>query len=123
MAGLHLLDGREHRLGAMIGATETKVVVDALWVRLPAYAGKFEQWRDLRREREPAPELCVVERLDPELVARERQHTPLAVDEREREHPDQPLESGRPPLRPGSEQYLGVRAGDEMAAERLKLGS
>ena len=65
---------------------------------------------ELGGERELAVDVAVVERLDPEAVARE--HEPLAarVPDRDREHPAQPLREPEIPLLVGVDDRLGVGA-------------
>ena len=76
---------------------------------------------ELRREHEVLA-VAVVERLDPEAVAREHEPAPLRVPHRDREHAPQPLGEARPVLLVEVDEHLGVgvRRAEAMAG-RLEL--
>ena len=60
---------------------------------------------------ELAAERAVVERLDPEAVAREHELPRARVPDRDREHPAQPLPEARAPLLVAVREHFGVAAG------------
>ena len=72
-------------------------------------------------ERELAVGLAVVERLDPEAVARQHQPAALGVPEREGEHPAQPLDETHAVLGVEVNQHLGVAARPEAVPRSLEL--
>ena len=90
-------------------------------VDLAREVGQRPQRLQLGGEREVGP-VAVVERLDPEAVAREHEPAPLRVPHRDREHAPQPLGEARPVLLVEVDEHLGVgvrRA--EAVAGRLEL--
>src|SRR5207237_215636 len=73
----------------------------------------------LAREHEPAAARAVVERLDPEAVARAEEPASRAVPEGERPHDVEALDAAGTPLAVGGEDVLGVgRAAEAMALRR-----
>ena len=78
----------------------------------------------LRGEGEVARAVAVVQRLDPEAIAREHEPPPLAVPHRDREHPAQALGEARAVLLVEVDEHLGVRVRRaEHVAGRLQLGA
>ena len=66
--------------------------------------------------------VAVVERLDPEAVAREHEPAAVGVPHRDREHPAQPLGEARAVLLVEVDEHLGVGVrGAEAVAGRLEL--
>ena len=76
---------------------------------------------ELGGERELAADVAVVERLDPEPVAREHEPSPRRVPDRDREHPAQPLREPEAPLLVGVDERLGVGARPEAVPRALEL--
>src|SRR5207302_11261533 len=75
----------------------------------------------LAREHEPAIVEPVVERLDPEAVARAEEPAPRFVPERERPHAVEALHAAFAPLAVGGEDDLGVSRAAEAVALRFEL--
>jgi hypothetical protein len=71
---------------------------------------------ELGRERELAVDVAVVERLDPEAVAREHELLLPRIPDRDGEHPAQPLEEAETPLFVAVHVHLGVALGAEGVA-------
>ena len=63
---------------------------------------------ELRRERQLAVDGAVVQRLDPEAVAREHEPPGARVPDRDREHAAQPLPQARSPFLVAVREHLGV---------------
>ena len=63
---------------------------------------------ELRRERQLAADGAVVQRLDPEAVAREHEPPGARVPDGDREHAAQPLPQARPPFLVAVREHLGV---------------
>ena len=78
---------------------------------------------ELRGERELAADVAVVERLDPEAVAREHEPAARRVPDRDREHPAQPLGEPEPPLLVGVDDRLGVGVRAEPVPGALELAA
>ena len=76
---------------------------------------------ELGREGELAGDVAVVERLDPEAVAREHEAPFACVPHRDREHPAQPLPQLRTPLLVAVREHLGVAARVESMSRALEL--
>ena len=57
-----------------------------------------------------------VERFDAEPVASEQNPSAVALDDREREHSEQPVDEAVAPVVVGLEQHLGVAVGEEPVA-------
>ncbi len=76
----------------------------------------------------PEQERAVVEqrveqRLDAEPVAREEQHIPVPVPQREGEHAAEAIDAALAPGLPGMDDDLGIAARMEDMAERLQFGN
>ena len=106
--GEQLLDALEQRL-ARERELEREVVGEAVEVGLDLRQ-EGQQRLHLGGEVEDAVDDRVVERLDPEAVARDEERLRLLVPEREREHAAQPLEAALAPLAVGAQDHLGVGA-------------
>ncbi len=106
----------EHRLGVVVRQAEAQVVVQAPRIGPRRQRGHVEQGTDLRGERQALLRGVVVQRLDAEDVARQHEPPFLHVEDREREHPDEPGQGRRSPGGPRSEQDLGVPGRDEAPA-------
>ncbi len=88
-------------------------------VRLARHAGGVQRL-DLARDQERAiGRHGVVQRLHAEAIAGGEQRPGPLVPEREREHPDEPIETRLAPALVGGEQHLGVAAGPEGIAGEL----
>jgi hypothetical protein len=97
-------------------------VPEALAVELPLDAGHVQKRPEFRRAREPALGPCVIERLDPEAVARSEQQVPPPVVDHEREHPVQPRQELTAAL-VQPQYHLGVGVvGRKPHAVALQLG-
>ncbi len=109
-------DAGEERLVPLVEIPLLEVVANGAQVRL----ARAEDPR-LAREREPCACAAVVERLDPEAVARGEQRSPFRVPDCERPHAVEPLDAARSPFAVAGEQDLrvGLRPEDVTFAAKL----
>src|SRR5262245_45758730 len=84
-------------------------------------AGKREQPFDLRSEDEMAFGRGVIERLDPQPVARAEETTAPPVPDRTSVHPLQSLQAIFAPMQIGLQQRFRIRAGFEAVPARFQL--
>ena len=122
VAGRELPDPLEHgrRPGHELVA---QVVVHRLEIHGPRDVGVLEDRLDLRAEDEPVPGPRVVERLDPDPVARQQELAPPPVPQREREEPAEALDAARPPRLVTVDHDLRVAAPAEAMPERLEFAA
>ena len=98
-----------------------QVVVHRLEVHGPGDVRVLEDRLDLRAEDQAVLGPRVVERLDPDPVARQQELAADAVPEREREEPAEALHAARAPRLVGVDDDLRVAAPPEAVPERLEL--
>ena len=109
--------------GAVDGV-EGEEGLERVEVELAREAGQPPQRLELGGEGELARDVAVVQRLDPEAVAREHEPPPLAVPDRDGEHPAQALGEARAVLLVEVDEHLGVRVRRaEHVARALELGA
>src|SRR5262245_15855353 len=84
-------------------------------------AGKREQPFDLRSEDETAFGRGVIERLDPQPVARAKEATAPPVPDRKSIHPLQSLQAIFAPMQIGLQQHFRIRVGFEALPTRFQL--
>ena len=87
---------------------ESKVGVERFEVDLPRKARLADERLELGAEREASSRRAVVERLDPEAIAREHEPALAAVPESYGEHPAQPVDKAGTVLLVEVHEHLGV---------------
>ena len=123
VARRQLADLAEDRARAVDGV-EGEERLERVEVELAREAGQPPQRLELGGEGELARDVAVVQRLDPEAVAREHEPPARAVPHRDGEHPAQALGEARAVLLVEVDEHLGVgvrRA--EHVARALELGA
>src|SRR5262249_48215918 len=120
MAGLELVDAREHRARTRHELV-TDVVVNRLSIDGALERRMLEKSLDLRREEESAVLPGVIERLDTEAIARDEELTAGRVPHRESEHAGQPFDARLAPFLVCVQDRLGVAARVEAVARRFEL--
>ena len=118
VAGQELAHALEQGLAGQ-AELEGQVVLEPLEVRADGRQERQQRLR-LRGEVEDVADLGVVERLDPEAVARAEQLLLALVPERVGEHAAQAVERVRAPAVVGAHHDLGVAVGPEAAAADLR---
>ncbi len=120
--GRELEDAPDDRPGAD-DVAQRQVLEKRGRVERAGHPGGPEERRDARGEGEGPAGMVVEERLLAEAVPREPETLLVAIVDRERELPDQPVEGrGTPPL-PGPEKDLRVGARPEFAGAQPQLGA
>ena len=114
-----MTDIGKHGPVAVVRRPVAKIVVQVLWVCRSPHPWEAENWLDLGGEHPPVPPSGVIERLDPEWVARQDKHASLPVQDGQGEHPDQPGQCADSPGREGVQQDL--RIGPRAKSETLVL--
>ena len=94
--------------------------LERVQVDFTRHLGLAQQRLQLGRERQRAAGDAVVERLDPEAVAREEQALLEPVPQRDREHAPQVLDERRPPLLVQMDQHLRVALRGEPVSRALE---
>ena len=100
-----------------------KIIVQRGGVQVPAKPGHQPKGLKLRSEIELVPGESVVERLYPELVARQQQLAGPAVPEREGEHASQQFREALSVFFVEVNQHFGVGIGSESVSRGLKLAA
>ncbi len=123
MTGQELLHIREQRLGGFVSVVVVQEVEEPPGIHPAADIRKLEQRVDFRRKGDAAGRSGMVQRLDAEGIAGEKQPLLHRVVHRKGEHADEARQHRRPPLGESFEQDLGVAAGVEVVAESLEFGA
>src|SRR5207245_10010899 len=101
VSGRELVDTLDDALGEW-GARDREEVIHRAPVESARDVGELEEGLELGRKEQSAPNLCVVERLDPDPVAGQEELPAALVPEREGEHAPEVIdEIGRASWREG----------------------
>ena len=121
----HRLDAVEEGHGGVVEEAVGQVVEHDLLVGASREGRVGEDGLDLRGEHRPTCPASVVERLDPEVVARkhELRRGAALIQDGQAPHPVEAPEGVGTPLRIRLEDDLAVRVGVELPAKRLELGA
>src|ERR1700682_418532 len=116
---------RHAKDGARLGdISQREVFLDSASIDFARKATVRKQRLDLGAENQlSVRQERVMQRLDPETVAREKQRLPIAVPKCEREHPSKSLHACGAPRLPSVYDYLGIALGVEYMTERGQLGN
>ena len=121
MPWLQLVHPRDDALGKG-GAPEREEMVERAPVERARDVGELEEGPELRRKQQPAIDLGVIERLDPDPVSGQEQLSSAVVPEREGEHATQIVDTPRPVFLVQVHDRLGVARRPEPVTAGLEVG-
>ena len=81
------------------------------WIEVAGHVGAKRQCLEFGSEQETMRQLCIVQRLDPEMITRQMKPSICTVPNRESEHPVEGFHHLRPLFLPQMNEDLGVRIG------------